>query len=485
MTITDVVRTPGAPTRGPFSSDSVQSFASGVGDRPVPGRGALVHECLRATLAMLDELPELTNQFTDPALTDLVGTLAAIRARAEHTLTLATTDAIARGTISNSPSASATSWISDRAAQAGHPIEPREAHTMAVVADACRAPSNAVIREAVRDGTCTMPSARTSLVQADRVAPVLPASSRDEVLAWYLSLDPALGTKGQHQLTRRILAQYAPDELDRDDARLEDAETLTWSAVPGGMTRLVAHLAPSSAACLQDAITALSAPRTTAANETGPAQNVSDPAYPSFASSHTSDGLSASEPAERERVSDTRTPAKRRVDALLELITAGARLHTGTDSGWVGRPAATVTVTMPLQTLVDGVGAATTLSGDVLDATSARRLACDADLIPAVLGAPSEPLDVGRRQRLVTKGLRAAVTLRDRGCTFPGCDRPPQLCDVHHLESWWSGGVTSLGNSAMLCTTHHRTVHRHGYTAALLPHDTGPTMQWNLSPATP
>ena len=470
MTFDHAVRTPPMPApdtpRGDTTSDDAQVAAdASVTARATPGRGPAVQQQLIAALAALGELPDVTHQLTDTALTDLVATLTAIRARAEHALTLATADATDRGTIHASPSASPTAWIIDQAAESGHPIEPRDAHTIAVVADACRERRNTVIRRAIHDGTCTLPAARTALTQSDRIAPVLPASTRDDVLAWYLSLDPALGTRAQHQLTRRILTRYAPERIDHDDARLEESETLTWSEVPGGLTRLVAHLAPSSAASLKEAITALSAPRPGAPPAGSPA-----------------DRPSAEESSPQVLVPDTRTPAKRRLDALLDLVTAGARAHTGTDAGWVGKPAATITVTMALETLTTGLDGAITTSGDILDASTARRLACDADLIPAVLGGPSEPLDVGRRQRLATKGLRAAVTLRDRGCTFPGCDRPPGFCEIHHLQPWWTGGPTNLTNSAMLCTTHHRTVHRHGYTGTLIPHDHGPTVSWDLSP---
>jgi hypothetical protein len=133
---------------------------------------------------------------------------------------------------------------------------------------------------------------------------------------------------------------------------------------------------------------------------------------------------------------------------------------------------------MDVETLIRGVGGAATPAGDILDPGAARKAACDADLIPVVLSGPSQPLDVGRRERLVTKGLRAAVVIRDRGCTFPGCDRPPGFCEVHHVTPWWAGGTTSLTNSAMLCCRHHQIVHRRGYTATV----TTTGVDWDLTP---
>ncbi|MCB0913080.1 MAG: DUF222 domain-containing protein, partial [Propionibacteriaceae bacterium] len=87
-----------------------------------------------------------------------------------------------------------------------------------------------------------------------------------------------------------------------------------------------------------------------------------------------------------------------------------------------------------------------------------RQLACDADLLPAVLGGESEPLDVGRSQRLVTGPIRAALEARDRGCAFPGCDRPPDDCHAHHIIPWWAGGDTALHNLVLVCPHHHGIV---------------------------
>nr|WP_227467649.1 HNH endonuclease signature motif containing protein [Nocardioides lijunqiniae] len=90
----------------------------------------------------------------------------------------------------------------------------------------------------------------------------------------------------------------------------------------------------------------------------------------------------------------------------------------------------------------------------------ARRLACDAEIIPMVLGTDGEVLDVGRTRRLVTAPLWRALVVRDRHCAFPGCTRPPVMCHAHHVVPWFDSGTTSLSNLVMLCGHHHRTVHR-------------------------
>lgn len=88
-----------------------------------------------------------------------------------------------------------------------------------------------------------------------------------------------------------------------------------------------------------------------------------------------------------------------------------------------------------------------------------RRLACDADLIPVVLGTPSRVLDLGRRHRLYPAWMRRAMVARDGGCTFPACTVPATWCEAHHLIEWWRGGPTTLDTSALLCPAHHHAVH--------------------------
>ncbi|WP_265448099.1 HNH endonuclease signature motif containing protein [Flexivirga meconopsidis] len=407
-----------------------------------PGRGPVVLERVRELAALLDEVPDVVHQLGDGQVELLTQVLLRLHGRSAQVAAVVTADAVDRGTVASSTAANTTQWVCRHAAAAGVPVEPVEAKSIAVVAEACREPKNAVIAAAVAQGSCTVSTARAALTHADKVAPVVPFADRGEVLSWFLQLDPGLGVRGVQALTRKILATYASEALSAQDAKLEQVETLTWGTTATGMTRLVAELAPANAAVVKAAITAGSAPRpaTTGGGDPGRGTEV---------------------------VRDERTPGKRRADALLDLVTAGARVAIAGNAP-VGS-AATILLTMNLKSLTDGIGGATTPTGDVLDAGAARRAACDAELIPAVLGGPSQPLDVGRRERLVTKGLRAAVLIRDGRCTFPGCDRPPGFCEVHHVTPWWAGGETSLTNSAMLCCRHHQEVHRRGYTAQVRP----------------
>ncbi|MDQ2848443.1 MAG: HNH endonuclease, partial [Actinomycetota bacterium] len=98
--------------------------------------------------------------------------------------------------------------------------------------------------------------------------------------------------------------------------------------------------------------------------------------------------------------------------------------------------------------------------GALLAPETVRTLACDAAIIPVVLGSDGEILDEGRAQRLFTPPQLKALWLRDKHCTFPGCEAPAHWCHAHHLKHWIDGGPTDLDNAALLCGRHHTIVHR-------------------------
>jgi uncharacterized protein DUF222 len=136
-------------------------------------------------------------------------------------------------------------------------------------------------------------------------------------------------------------------------------------------------------------------------------------------------------------------------------------IATGTtpDRAAPSRPAFATTTSNRLVGVDRRAGVGELVFGNPLSASAVRRLACDAGIIPLVLGANSEPLDVGRELRLVTPAIRRALTARDGGCIIPGCGAPPGQCDAHHLIHWADGGETSLVNSVLACTPHHRAIH--------------------------
>ncbi len=159
-------------------------------------------------------------------------------------------------------------------------------------------------------------------------------------------------------------------------------------------------------------------------------------------------------------VPDLRTPARRNADALVDAMSCLLD-EGGLPSRGGQRPH--LVLTMKLSDLIDGLGTATLDTGGHLTAAEARRLACDAGIVPMVLGSDSMPLDVGRQHRLATAAIRDALAQRDKGCAFPGCDRPPRYCEAHHLVHWIDGGETKFDNMCLLCEYHHTIVHRQGW----------------------
>jgi hypothetical protein len=145
--------------------------------------------------------------------------------------------------------------------------------------------------------------------------------------------------------------------------------------------------------------------------------------------------------------------AQQQADALALL--AETALHHGLDPGAPGERYQVV-VHVDEAALHQGMGRAD------LPVDTVRRLACDGSVITVVDAADGTPLDVGRKQRTVSTPLKRALYSRDRGCTFPGCQRKRYL-DAHHLEHWANGGETSLDNLTLLCTHHHRLLHEGGF----------------------
>jgi hypothetical protein len=155
---------------------------------------------------------------------------------------------------------------------------------------------------------------------------------------------------------------------------------------------------------------------------------------------------------------DPRSRAKRQADALVAILTAAAA--SGTAAPGHGGIAPHLNLTMDFFDLQNAGADATgdLWFGDGLSAAAVRRLACEAGVIPVVLGGNSEPLDVGREERFVTRAIRRALIARDRGCVI--CGAPPDRCDVHHVVHWIDGGDTAIATLVLLCKPNHRDVHR-------------------------
>ena len=479
------------------TDESFEALSEGMHDS-YSGEAASCAAVVSDALAAVTRLAQLTDNLTDAELTAAMRSLALVHQQTEAAMVSIASDAIERGAVYRSTAADATQWVrrlstgesatavlsADTVSAAGPLVpvdepgsasaddvdepwqcglEPSHASRIAKIADAVRSPLNKPLADALQSGRTNTTIAKTCLDNIDKIRAVIPTASREEIYGWLLTLDVGAGAKTVRELTKRILAQYGDEVLDQAEDEHQRVESLSWSDEPNGMVRFTADLSPDHAEQLKQAVDSLAGPSPKSAC-------CDDPHH-----RHTPgpDGTS-----QKTGEPDPRSAGKRRADALVLLLGLGAEA-VDADREIKHRGSATLVVTIDflvLAGILAGLGITDTDTGITPD--TVRQLACDAKILPMVLGSKNQPLNIGRKKRLVEDELRRAVIHRDKHCTYAGCDRPPVMCDVHHVESWWAGGDTSLANSALLCSTHHRIVHRDHLTATATVTDTGVTWHY-------
>jgi hypothetical protein len=160
---------------------------------------------------------------------------------------------------------------------------------------------------------------------------------------------------------------------------------------------------------------------------------------------------------------DDRSRQKRLADAAVELA-----VHA-MDVGAIPQQATQRThlqVTVPLETMLGlpgAPGADMEFSPQPLSAKTVERLACDASVTRIVFDSKSQVIDVGRAKRTIQGPARKALNVRDRGCTWPGCERPASWTSGHHIRHWLHGGTNDAPNLTLLCYRHHWMVHEGGW----------------------
>ncbi len=361
----------------------------------------------------------------------LAGALEAVdvvRAHTETVTVLLVTEALSRG-VPGESGLSAQDWVTRRCPF----LSPAQAAEVVTVARGITEGAHAPVRDAVLGAVLPVRRAAGVLRALARVAPFLDAAG------YAAAVEELLGVATQPGFTDRDLRRVSDhlacvvlpdadhDAKDRAAAQLRGVNES--SLADGSLTRFVLTCEPEGAALIRAVLASpLTAP---VPDEAGP---------------------------------DPRTAAQRRYDAVLTVLARGLAGGDTTPT----TPKATVVVTIAWDTLRQQLtGTGTTATGDVLSPATVRRLACQAQLIPQVLGSDREVLDQGRARRLVTPGQRLALAHRDQGCTFPGCNTPQAWCDAHHVVHWSRGGASDLTNYALLCRRHHTLVHDRDLTATV------------------
>jgi hypothetical protein len=207
----------------------------------------------------------------------------------------------------------------------------------------------------------------------------------------------------------RKLARQIKDQLDQDEPPVhEERDELHLRDLAGGRLKYWGEMDPEAAAQFKAMLEPLAKPST---------------------------------------ADDSRPLAQRQGDAFAELLGLAIRAaDLPTEAG--ERPHVSM--------ILDQAGRAMLDTGIHLSEPQFRLMACNARITPILLG---EELRLGRTTRACSLALRRVLHARDRGCAFPGCDRPPKWCDAHHVKYWSEGGLTDVDNMVLLCKRHHRTIH--------------------------
>ncbi|HEX9375358.1 MAG TPA: DUF222 domain-containing protein, partial [Actinomycetota bacterium] len=163
---------------------------------------------------------------------------------------------------------------------------------------------------------------------------------------------------------------------------------------------------------------------------------------------------------------DRRTPAQRRADALGVVC---RQWLARSDRPVVGGERPHITVVVDLEALEGRTGYRCELSDTgAITPEAARRWACDAKVSRVITRGRSEPIEIGRASKVVPAGIRRALVVRDGGCAFPGCHRPPSWTVPHHIRHWTDGGETNLSNLALFCWEHHDRFHHDGFSVRIV-----------------
>jgi hypothetical protein len=235
------------------------------------------------------------------------------------------------------------------------------------------------------------------------------------------------------QVGQRILAHLDPDGVLASDEEQQRRRSFILTPLADGSYQARGMLTPACGASLLAALTPRSAP--------APAAETPDP----------------------------RSYGQRMHDALADLAQLQVRRTELTDSG----APATVIITLTADQLRARTGHAETSFGQLISIPEALRLADEADLAMMLTDGRGAVLAEHRSKRIATRAQTLALIARDKGCSFPDCDKPPEWTQRQHIQAWADGGTTDLDNLTLLCGPHHRRFEAGGWQCVMrdqLPH---------------
>ena len=306
---------------------------------------------------------------------------------------------------------------------------------------------NPLLAQALVSGDVSRPQAEVIAAALDELPREVGSDVRTKAETHLVEQAAEFGPRDLRILGARVLGVVAPDVAEEHERRaLESAERrarrrmrVTRRDLGGGLIRYTADLPVLHADLLATQLHAYASPRR----------------------DHL-EGADRRDPDTGERIPYPRLLAHAFCSLLERLPADRAPQHGG--------KATSLVVTIDHDQLSADLGKARLATGNAISVGEARRLACNAGILPMVLSGASQPLDVGRAKRFHTPAMRSAMAVRDRECRTPGCDIPAAWCEAHHVRPWTEArGPTCVDDGLLLCSFHHHRAHDRRYDMARLP----------------
>lgn len=392
------------------------SLQSGPAAEVAPSFEAAI-ACAEAALAALRAVP--ASAVSGAELLRVIEQAGVISTRLDALSTQWIRQAVAVGAITEAGASSAFAWLR------GHlRVAPGAAAARLHLIDQLALPRCAATSDAFAAGTLstahTQVVARTLASLPYDLSTSVLAEAEKTLLAQAEHLDPG-ALRSAAQRLRGVLDPSTAESRARREFEQCQARSLTLTDCADGFVWIRGQLDVEAAGWVRAVLDAKSGPRP--ATELGP---------------------------------DPRSAATRRADAFVDVFKEAANTGTLPTHGGA-KP--TLIVTMDYHQLVNDLGVGTLPDGQVVSPRTVRRLACDAQIIPAVLGTNSHVLDLGRSAYRASLAQRRALEIRDQGCVNPTCNAPPAWCDVHHVVPFALGGRTDTNAMVLVCAFDHRLIH--------------------------
>lgn len=270
---------------------------------------------------------------------------------------------------------------------------------------------------------------------------------------------------------RQMRALLDRDGVAADETALQNRQQAkVWSS-RDGMVHLRADFAPEDGAWVKNTLDLILGPRIGGPRFAGPTTPNTHTGTGTGGSAQSSAGPvgdetrtdGASRTAAHRITDDSRSTEQLRASTLLGLLKAGTEID---DNAILARkrPAVQVIITADELTRADDTGIAF-IEGSRYPVTrrTIDRLVCDTGYIPLITTPAGTPLDLGRTVRLFTPTQRAVLATLQGGCIWNGCDKPPSMCEAHHITPWSTHGTTNIQDGVLLCRYHHQQLHNHNW----------------------